>query len=74
MEGQREDGSVAPAGIFHLFNTPTRVTPNGNVVIAVGEINKTTRESEYSDNSKQGFGIYGRSLQCFSSPVSTISR
>lgn len=32
MEGQREDGSVAPAGIFHLFNTPTRVTPNGNVV------------------------------------------
>lgn len=45
MEGQREDGSVAPAGIFHLFNTPTRVTPNGNVVIAVGQINKTTRES-----------------------------
>ena len=47
MEGQREDGSVAPTGIFHLFNTPTRVTPNGNVVIAVGQIDKTTRESEY---------------------------
>jgi hypothetical protein len=36
MEGKREDGSVAPAEIFHLFNTLTRVTPNGNVVIAVG--------------------------------------
>ena len=66
MEGQREDGSVAPAGIFHLFNTPTRVTPNGSVLIAVGQI-KTIRESEYSDNNKQGFGIYGRSLQRFSS-------
>ena len=72
MEGQREDGSVAPAGIFHLFNTPTRVTPNGNVVIAVGQINKTTRESEYSDNSKQALESMEGAFNA--SPVSTISR